>query len=115
MAAAKGSRPRRVPVRTCVGCRAAEGKRGMVRIVRTPEGRVMVDPTGRAHGRGAYIHPSRVCWEKALRGGRIGGVLRITPEPGDIEALRAFASALPVEMEEGNQQSWRHQQPENEQ
>jgi len=101
MTAAKGPKPRKVPVRTCVGCRAAEGKRGMVRVVRTPEGRVVVDPTGRANGRGAYVHPARVCWEKALRGGRIGIVLKTTPVTEDFEALRAFASALP--MEEGNQ------------
>jgi predicted RNA-binding protein YlxR (DUF448 family) len=73
----------------------------MVRLVRTAEGRIAVDPTGRANGRGAYLHRSRPCWEKALRGGRIGVVLKTTPVTEDIEALRAFASALPTE--EGNQ------------
>ena len=100
MAGQQLKRPRKPPIRTCVGCRLAEGKRGMVRIVRTPEGRVVVDPTGRANGRGAYVHPSRVCWEKALRSGRIGSVLKTTPVADDIDALRAFAAALPVE--EGN-------------
>jgi predicted RNA-binding protein YlxR (DUF448 family) len=112
MAAQKGPRPRRMPIRTCVGCRQAEGKRDMIRVVRNVEGRIAVDPTGRANGRGAYLHPSRLCWEKALRGGRIGTVLKITPETDDIEALRAFASALPMEMEE----PWRqlHQQKNEE-
>jgi predicted RNA-binding protein YlxR (DUF448 family) len=73
----------------------------MVRIVRTPEGRVVVDPTGKANGRGAYVHPSRLCWEKALKGGRIGSVLKTTPVTEDIEALRAFAAALSTE--EGDQ------------
>lgn len=90
-------RPRRVPVRTCVGCRVSEGKRGLVRVVRTPEGRVVVDPAGKANGRGAYVHGERSCWEKALRGGRIGHALRTTPALEDIEALRAFAAALPTE------------------
>ena len=101
MAGQKGPKPRKVPIRTCAGCRATEGKRGMVLIVRTPEGRVVVDPTGRSNGRGTYLHPSKPCWEKALRGGRIGSVLKTTPTTEDLDALRAYASALPTE--EGNQ------------
>lgn len=92
--------PRRVPVRTCVGCRLSEGKRTLVRVVRTPEGKVLVDPGGKANGRGAYVHAQPLCWEKALRGGRIGHALRTTPAPEDIEALRAFAAALPTEESE---------------
>ena len=103
MAAQKGPRPRPTPLRTCIGCRQPEGKREMVRIVRTPEGHVTVDPTGRANGRGAYVHPRSLCWEKALRRGRIDSVLKTTPDTQDLEALRAFAAALPMEMEEGNQ------------
>jgi uncharacterized protein len=101
MTAPKGSRPRKVPIRTCVGCRQAEGKRGLVRIVRAPEGNVCVDPTGRANGRGAYLHPIRSCWEKALKGSRIGTVLKTIPGVEDVEALRAYASALPAQTEEG--------------
>lgn len=97
MKAAKALRPRRVPVRTCVGCRVSEGKRGLVRVVRTSGGRVIVDPGGKANGRGAYVHEERTCWEKALRGGKIGHALRTTPALEDIEALRAFAAALPTE------------------
>lgn len=92
-----GARPRPIPQRTCIGCRLEQGKRGLVRIVRTPEGRVMVDPTGKANGRGAYIHPVRACWEKALKGGTIRNALKFTPATDDIEALRAFGMALPVE------------------
>ncbi|WP_416223946.1 RNase P modulator RnpM [Tepidiforma sp.] len=93
---ATGARPRRQPQRTCIACRAEQGKRELVRIVRTPEGRVVVDLTGRANGRGAYIHPTRECWEKALRGGTIKHALRITPAVDDVEALRAFGLALPA-------------------
>lgn len=53
------------PQRTCVGCRGVGDKRDLVRIVRTPEG-VYVDKTGKMQGRGAYLHPRRSCWEKAL-------------------------------------------------
>ncbi len=95
-----GARPRPIPQRTCIGCRLEQGKRGLVRIVRTPEGRVVVDPTGKANGRGAYIHPLRRCWEKALKGGTIRNALKFTPAMDDIEALRAFGMALPVEESE---------------
>lgn len=100
MAVARTQRPRHVPQRTCIGCREEAAKRSFVRIVRTPEGRVEVDPTGRANGRGAYLHSSRSCWEKALKGGTITHVLKTTPAREDVEALRAFAVALPAEESE---------------
>ncbi len=59
-------RPAREPVRTCVGCREDAGKRGLVRLVRAG-GVVRADPTGRAPGRGAYLHPDRACVELARR------------------------------------------------
>lgn len=77
-----------------------QGKRELIRIVRTSEGHVVVDPTGKANGRGAYLHPLRACWEKALKGGTIKNALKISPAVDDMEALRAFAMALPVEESE---------------
>jgi hypothetical protein len=56
-----------VPQRTCVGCREVLPKRALIRIVKSPEG-VKVDVTGKAHGRGAYLHDERSCWEKGIRG-----------------------------------------------
>lgn len=100
MKAAAGSRPRHVPQRTCIACRQEEGKRALIRIVRTADQRVIVDETGRANGRGAYLHPLRNCWEKALRGGTIRHALKITPAPDDVEALRDFGKALPAEESE---------------
>src|SRR5688572_21393040 len=49
---AKGQRPKHVPQRTCVACREIDAKRGLIRLVRTPEGTVDVDPTGKRAGRG---------------------------------------------------------------
>ena len=62
----KGGR-KHVPQRTCVGCRQVLAKRALVRIVRSAEG-VHVDPTGKAAGRGAYLHDQRACWQAGLRG-----------------------------------------------
>jgi len=96
MKAAQPLRLRHVPQRTCIGCRQEEGKRALVRIVRTADQRVVVDTTGKANGRGAYLHSLRPCWEKALKGATISHALKITPAKEDVEALRAFAMALPV-------------------
>lgn len=60
-------RNKHVPRRTCVGCRDVQAKRSMTRIVNGPEG-VKVDPTGKAHGRGAYLHDQRSCWLRGING-----------------------------------------------
>lgn len=59
---------RKIPQRTCVGCRSVRPKLELVRIVRRPDGQVEVDPGGKMSGRGAYICPSRECLEKAVAG-----------------------------------------------
>jgi predicted RNA-binding protein YlxR (DUF448 family) len=97
LAGKRGGTARPVPQRTCIGCREATGKRGLLRIVRTPTGRVEVDPTGKANGRGAYVHGTKQCWEKALKGGTMGHALRTSPASEDVEALRAFGRSLPDE------------------
>ena len=91
---------RKVPQRTCIACREEKGKRELVRIVRTPEQQILVDPTGKANGRGAYLHPIRSCWEKALKGATIKHALKVSPAPEELQALRAFAQALPAEESE---------------
>ncbi|HMO54757.1 MAG TPA: YlxR family protein [Tepidiformaceae bacterium] len=83
-----------------MGCRAAQGKRQLVRIVRTPDQRIIIDPTGK--GRGAYLHPIRPCWVKALKGATIKNALKISPVAEDVEALRAFGDALPAQESEGS-------------
>ncbi|MCZ2108257.1 MAG: YlxR family protein [Dehalococcoidia bacterium] len=93
-------RPRHVPQRTCIACRQEAGKRALIRIVRTPDQRIIIDETGRANGRGAYLHPVRTCWVKALKGGTIKNALKITPAPEDVERLRAFGETLPAEESE---------------
>ncbi|MEA3346422.1 MAG: YlxR family protein [Chloroflexota bacterium] len=79
-----------MPQRTCVGCRQVRPKREMIRVVRTPDEGVQVDPTGKKPGRGAYICPRRECWEAALAKGRLEHALRTHLTPQEREALRAF-------------------------
>jgi predicted RNA-binding protein YlxR (DUF448 family) len=87
-------RPKHVPQRTCIGCRQVAGKRGLIRVVRTADG-VVVDPTGKLAGRGAYIHGTRTCWNRVLEGNRLNQALRTPIKPEDRTALRAFAATLP--------------------
>lgn len=95
MKGARGPRPKHVPQRTCIACRQVGGKRGLVRLVRTGEGAVEVDPTGKQAGRGAYLHPVRSCWEIGLKGSRIEQALRVKLTPADRLALQAYAQSLP--------------------
>jgi uncharacterized protein len=84
-----------IPQRTCVGCREVHTKRQLVRVVRTPAGRVEIDPTGKRNGRGAYVHDSRACWEPALRG-KLAHALKVERiADDDRAALAAHAAALP--------------------
>jgi predicted RNA-binding protein YlxR (DUF448 family) len=65
-----------VPQRTCVACRRVRAKRDLVRLARTPSGEVIVDASGKAEGRGAYICPDPACWEKALKEKQLERTLR---------------------------------------
>jgi uncharacterized protein len=85
-------KPRHVPVRTCAGCRQERPKREMVRIVRTPEGSVVVDATGKRAGRGTYLCPDGECWRKALRSGALGRVLKTEISSEDRAALEEAAT-----------------------
>lgn len=62
--------------RTCVGCRRKATKRDLMRVVRVDEGRVAVDPSGSAPGRGTYVHQDAECVEAALEHGAIARALR---------------------------------------
>jgi predicted RNA-binding protein YlxR (DUF448 family) len=88
-------RVKHVPQRTCIGCRTVLAKKELVRIVRTAEG-VQLDPTGKAAGRGAYVHNSRSCWERALKG-PINHALRMEMTAEDRQKLTDYMNSLPRE------------------
>ena len=91
----RGSRPRHVPQRTCVACRQTGAKRGLVRVVRGPDGSVTVDPTGKKSGRGAYLCQSPECWQAALTRGVLQRGLKIESiGEDDLHNLNVFAQRL---------------------
>ena len=59
--------PKKIPMRMCVACRQMRSKRELIRIVRTPEGAVVLDRSGRANGRGAYLCDSVDCFQRAVK------------------------------------------------
>ena len=86
---------RRKPQRTCVGCKQVTTKRELIRVVRTPEGAVEIDATGKQAGRGAYVCANRECWKKALAQKQLNRALKITLSKEDTDRLTAFAESLP--------------------
>ena len=69
---------KKIPQRQCMGCRERKEKRQMIRVVRTPEGNVNLDFSGKMNGRGAYICPNPECLKKALRSKALDRSLEVT-------------------------------------
>lgn len=81
--------------RTCIVCRTTDTKNSLLRLVRSPEGEICFDPTGKMNGRGAYVC-SVACLEKALSFKRLDSALRTTVSDEDreriVQQLRASLS-----------------------
>ena len=102
-----GKRVKHIPQRTCVGCRQVLAKRTLIRVVRTPEG-IRIDPTGKAAGRGAYLHNLRSCWQKGLKG-PLAHALKTEMNEQEREILLSYMAGLPeaaeVEIDEALQEN----------
>jgi predicted RNA-binding protein YlxR (DUF448 family) len=66
--------------------------------VRTPHEGLQIDMQGKLHGRGAYLHDRRSCWQAGLAG-RLAQALKTVPSEEDIERLEAYMQGLPEETE----------------
>lgn len=80
---------KKIPIRTCIGCNEAKPKRELIRVVKTSEGDVSIDLTGRKNGRGAYICPDVSCLEKAIKTKRLSRAFEMPIENELYEKLRA--------------------------
>ena len=74
---------KKIPTRKCVGCGEMREKKDMIRVIKTPEGEICLDTTGRANGRGAYICNSVECLKKAVKNRGLEKSLK-AQIPGDI-------------------------------
>lgn len=68
---------KKVPLRKCLGCMCSFPKKDLVRVLKTPEGAVIIDLSGKKSGRGAYICKNSQCLKKALKAKRIQSNLEI--------------------------------------
>lgn len=72
----------------CVGCQEMKNKKELLRVVRTPEGDVIIDSTGKKPGRGAYICASEQCFLKAYKEKRLERALKQVILPQIYDKLR---------------------------
>jgi predicted RNA-binding protein YlxR (DUF448 family) len=93
----KKRKKKHIPQRTCIGCRTVHAKKSMVRVVRTAQG-VQIDSTGKLAGRGAYLHQTRTCWERGLKG-TLARALKTELTPDDNKRLTVYLESLPVDHE----------------
>ena len=75
---------RKIPQRTCIGCGQVKNKKEMVRIVRSPEGDVSLDRSGKKPGRGAYVCGDAACIEKAFQSKALEKALQVKV-PADVK------------------------------
>ena len=80
-------RHKHVPQRTCVACRQKFDKRALHRLVRTEAG-LVIDPTGKIDGRGAYLCDARTCWDRAMTTDLLDKALRTVLTDEDRNRLR---------------------------
>ena len=87
-------KPKRIPERMCVGCREMKPKNELIRVVRTPDGNVLLDTVGKAAGRGAYLCRNSACLKRALKQRQIERQLEVTLTDEIREALEKAGEAF---------------------
>ena len=68
---------KKIPMRMCTGCGEMKPKRELIRVVKSPEGEIALDKTGRLPGRGAYVCPDLECLKKARKTRRLERVFSL--------------------------------------
>lgn len=79
---------KRIPLRKCTGCQEMKSKKEMIRILRTSEGEIVLDMTGRKNGRGAYVCCSMSCFEKAVKNKGLERSLKVKVPEETYESLK---------------------------
>lgn len=83
MATAQSAGKKKIPERQCLGCGEHKPKPELIRIVRSPDGSVSLDLTGKKSGRGAYVCGSMACLRKVRKNHRADSALGVTI-PGEV-------------------------------
>ena len=77
-----------IPLRRCVGCQEMKPKQELIRVIRTPEGILEADATGRKNGRGAYLCRNTECFDKAVKNKGLQRSLKCVPDEELLNKLR---------------------------
>ena len=67
---------KKIPTRKCVGCGEMKEKKDMIRVIKSPEGEILLDTTMKSNGRGAYICRSADCFKKAVKNRGLERILK---------------------------------------
>lgn len=86
---------KKIPMRMCVGCREMKPKKELVRVVRSNEGDVSIDPIGKAPGRGAYICPEAACLQKAKKSRALERAFQQKIDPALYDTLEQQLAGIP--------------------
>ncbi len=90
----KVPRRRHVPQRTCVICREKRDKRSLIRLVRTADAGVQIDPTGKQNGRGAYVCDRPECISRATTSDALAAALKTALTAAEKETLAAALARI---------------------
>ncbi|NLC33164.1 MAG: YlxR family protein [Clostridiales bacterium] len=88
--------PKKIPMRMCVGCREMKPKKELLRVVRSSEGDVSMDTTGKKSGRGAYVCYQEDCLLRALKQRQLDRALEVNLSPELTEQLKEALTKLLV-------------------
>lgn len=80
-------KPKKIPMRMCLGCNEMKPKKELIRVVKSPEGEINLDFTGKKSGRGAYICRSVECFNKARKGRRLEKAFSCKIDAGVYDAM----------------------------
>lgn len=80
-------KPKKIPMRMCLGCNEMKPKKELIRVVKSPEGEISLDFTGKKSGRGAYICRSVECFNKARKGRRLEKAFSCKIDAGVYDAM----------------------------
>ena len=80
---------KKIPKRRCLGCYESKPKKELIRVVKTSEGEICIDKTGKKNGRGAYISYNKECLEKAIKAKRLEKEFEETISEDIYDSLRS--------------------------
>ncbi len=85
---------KKTPLRRCIGCNEMKDKKSLIRVIKSPEGDIQLDPTGKANGRGAYVCRNSECLMKAIKSKGLDRSFKVHISDEIYDKLKEELSAL---------------------